>query len=297
MNVTVPFDHAFHVYVNVNVLLVALHPTLALLNITYALLNVISLALNAFVLIHTPSVHVNTTVHAVPLLTYAALGVHHVHTGTVLSILLTVILQLHVFHALSCTYIVLLPFALNVHVVRLVVILLYHVQLYLSLFVSVTVAVNVTFPFVCVHAAGLCAILHVGFVVSTVTALLAALALFLFVAPSLTLFAGNVNVTPPFFPLIHSYTIVNVLLDVLPHAVTLFIFKFAALNVKSHVPKLVVLTHAQLSTHVIVILHVAHAFTYVGLGLHHVQLGFVVSIFSTFADNLYVVFHAASTAL
>ena len=148
VNVTVPFDHAFHVYVNVNVLLVALHPTLALLNITYALLNVISLALNAFVLIHTPSVHVNTTVHAVPLLTYAALGVHHVHTGTVLSILLTVILQLHVFHALSCTYIVLLPFALNVHVVRLVVILLYHVQLYLSLFVSVTVAVNVTFPFV-----------------------------------------------------------------------------------------------------------------------------------------------------
>lgn len=105
------------------------------------------------------------------------------------------------------------------------------------------------------------------------------------------------NVTPPFFPLIHSYTIVNVLLVAVHHAVTLFIFKFAALSVKSPVPKLVVLTHAQLSTHVIVILHVAHAFTYVGLGAHHVQLGFVVSIFSILLLPLYVVFHTLSTAL
>lgn len=66
---------------------------------------------------------------------------------------------------------------------------------------------------------------------------------------------------------------------------------------KFHVLKLVVLTHAQLSTHVITILHVAHSFTYAGLGDPHVQLGFVVSIFSTFADNLYVVFHTLSTAL
>ena len=66
---------------------------------------------------------------------------------------------------------------------------------------------------------------------------------------------------------------------------------------KSLAAKLVVLTHAQLSTHVNTILHVAFAFTYDTLGVHHVQLGFVVSIFSTFADNLYVVFHALSTAL
>lgn len=132
------------------------------------MLNVISLPFKLDVLNHTPSVHVNTTVHAAPLFTYVKLGVHHVHTGTLLSILLTVILHSHVFPAASCTYIVLLPFAVSVHVVNVVVILLYHVQLYLSLFVSVTVAVNVTFPFVCVHAAGLCAILHVGFVVSNV---------------------------------------------------------------------------------------------------------------------------------
>jgi len=102
VNVTVPFDHAFHVYVNVNVLLVALHPTVALLNVTYALLNVICHPVNAFVAIHTLSVHVNVIVHAVPLLIGVALGAHHVHTGAVLSILLTVITQLHVFHALSC---------------------------------------------------------------------------------------------------------------------------------------------------------------------------------------------------
>lgn len=61
--------------------------------------------------------------------------------------------------------------------------------------------------------------------------------------------------------------------------------------------KLVVLTHAHVSAHVTTILHVAHAFTYAGLGAAHVHFGAVVSIFSTFADNLYVVFHALSTAL
>ena len=103
MNVTVPFDHAFHVYVNVNVLFVAVHPTVALLIVTYALLNVISVPFNDVVLNHTLSVHVNVTVHAAHDFTYVNVGVHHVHTGTHLSILLTVILQLHVFHALSCT--------------------------------------------------------------------------------------------------------------------------------------------------------------------------------------------------
>lgn len=105
------------------------------------------------------------------------------------------------------------------------------------------------------------------------------------------------NVTPPFFPLVHLYTIVNVLLADVPHAVTLSIVKFCALNVMSLAAKLVVLTHAHPSVHVNTILHVAFAFTYVALGLHHVQLGFVVSIFSILLLPLYVVFHTASTAL
>lgn len=66
---------------------------------------------------------------------------------------------------------------------------------------------------------------------------------------------------------------------------------------KSLAAKLVVLTHAQLSTHVNTILHVAFAFTYVTLGVHHVQLGFVVSIFSILLLPLYAVFHTLSTAL
>ena len=121
--------------------------------------------------------------------------------------------------------------------------------------------------------------------------------MFVFVAPSATFHHVNVIVTSPFFPAVHLYTIVNVLLAAVHHAVTLSILIFAALNVKSLAAKLVVLTHAQLSTHVNTILHVAHAFTYAALGAAHVQLGFVLSIFSILLLPLYVVFHAASTAL
>ena len=66
---------------------------------------------------------------------------------------------------------------------------------------------------------------------------------------------------------------------------------------KSLADKLVVLTHAHPSVHVNTILHVAFAFTYVALGVHHVQFGFVLSIFSILLLPLYVVFHTASTAL
>ena len=43
-----------------NVLFVAVHPTVALPNVTYALLNVISHPVNASVTSHAVSVHVNT---------------------------------------------------------------------------------------------------------------------------------------------------------------------------------------------------------------------------------------------
>ena len=69
-----------------NVLLVALHPTVALLNVTCALLNVISPLFNASVLTHTLSVHVNTILHVAPLFKSVLLGVHHVHTGAVVSV-------------------------------------------------------------------------------------------------------------------------------------------------------------------------------------------------------------------
>ena len=88
-----------------NVLLVALHPTVALLNVTCALLNVISPLFNAVVATHTLSVHVNTILHVAPLFKSVLLGVHHSHTGTVISTV-TVSLALvaaFVFHAASLT--------------------------------------------------------------------------------------------------------------------------------------------------------------------------------------------------
>jgi hypothetical protein len=141
-------------------------------------------------------------------------------------------------------------------------------------------------------------ILHVGAVVSTTTSTVLVDAAFLFVALSATLSADNVNFTFPFFPVIHLYTIVNVLLDAVHHAVTLSIVtnQFVAI-VNAPLVKLVVLTHAHVSAHVTVILPVAHAFTYTLLGSHHVQLGFVVSIFSILLLPLYVTFHTLSTAL
>ena len=106
MNVTVPFTLAFAVYTNVNVLLVALHPTVALPNVTCALLNVISLPFNASVATHTLSVHVNTILHVAPLFKFVLLGVHHVQLGAVISTV-TVLLALvtaFVFHAASDTF-------------------------------------------------------------------------------------------------------------------------------------------------------------------------------------------------
>lgn len=147
------------------------------------------------------------------------------------------------------------------------------------------------------HAVGFPLILHVGAVVSTVIVALAAVLLFVFPAPSATFHPVSVIVTHPFFPLVHLYTIVYVLLAAVHHAVTLSILIFAALNVKSPAAKLVVLTHAHPSVHVNTILHVAFAFTYVALGAAHVQLGFVLSIFSILLLPLYAVFHTLSTAL
>lgn len=143
-----------------------------------------------------------------------------------------------------------------------------------------------------------CVIVIVGAVVSTTTAVVDSFAVFLFVAQSATLSAFIVNFTFPFLFAIHSYTSVNVLLHVVPPAVTLFIFTSQSVAiVNDHDVKLVVLTHAPVSVHVTTILPVAHAPTGVLLGFHQLQLGAILSIFSTFADNLYVVFHAESTAL
>ena len=147
------------------------------------------------------------------------------------------------------------------------------------------------------HAVGFPLILHVGAVVSTVIVALAAVLAFVFPAPSATFHHVSVIVTHPFFPLNHLYTIVYVLLAVVHHAVTLSILIFAALDVKSPAAKLVVLTHAHPSAHVNTIDPVAFAATYVTLGVHHVQLGFVLSIFSILLLPLYAVFHTASTAL
>ena len=88
-----------------NVLHVDVHPTVAFHNVTCALLNVISQPVNAFVATHTLSVHVNTILHVDPLFKSVLLGVHHVHTGTVISTV-TVLLALvaaFVFHAASLT--------------------------------------------------------------------------------------------------------------------------------------------------------------------------------------------------
>lgn len=143
-----------------------------------------------------------------------------------------------------------------------------------------------------------CVIVIVGAVVSTTTAVVDSFAVFLFVAQSATLFAFIVNFTFPFLFAIHSYTSVNVLLPVVPPAVTLFIFTSQSVAiVNDHDVKLVVLTHAPVSVHVTTILPVTHAPIGVLLGFHHVHAGATLSIFSTFADNLYVVFPAASTAL
>jgi hypothetical protein len=82
VNVTVPFLSAIAVYVNVNVVFVALHHVVALLNVTSpAIFIVISLHARAVVDIHTQSVHVSVIVPDSHAFTYCSLGSHHVHTG------------------------------------------------------------------------------------------------------------------------------------------------------------------------------------------------------------------------
>ena len=108
-----------------NVLLVALHPTLALLNVNNVHEYVIFPLVNAFVAIHTASVHVNTILHVAFAFTYVTLGVHHVQLGFVLSIFSILLLPLYaVFHTLSTalkhTYVLLLASVLNVNVVHAV---------------------------------------------------------------------------------------------------------------------------------------------------------------------------------
>ena len=141
------------------------------------------------------------------------------------------------------------------------------------LIASLAVNVNVNVPLV--HAA--CAILHVGAVVSTVTALLGHVAAFLFVALSATLLAGNVNVTVPF--LFANAVYVNVYFFPFVTSLTLALLKltYALLNVIAQLVKLVVAIHANVSVHVNSIVHVAPAFTGVLLGLHQLQLGTVLS--------------------
>ena len=88
-----------------NVLHVDVHHVVALLNVTCALLNVISPLFNAVVATHTLSVHVNTILHVAPLFKSVLLGVHHSHTGTVISTLtlLLALVAAFVFHAASFT--------------------------------------------------------------------------------------------------------------------------------------------------------------------------------------------------
>ena len=108
-NVNVLLHAAFAVYVNVYVIpFVAVHVTALLLNVTTVFVCVIAplVKLNVFIALHV-LVHVNVTLHVLYHATndiVVLVGcVLTVHTGFTLSILLTVIAQLPVFHALSCT--------------------------------------------------------------------------------------------------------------------------------------------------------------------------------------------------
>ena len=111
VNVTVPFTLAFAVYVNVYDFPFVTFATVAFHNVTYALLSVIALHAKLLVDIHDApycvvdvSVHVNVICHVAQFFKYVTVGVHHVHTGTALSIFVTFALQFHSFHARSFTY-------------------------------------------------------------------------------------------------------------------------------------------------------------------------------------------------
>jgi hypothetical protein len=145
-----------------------------------------------------------------------------------------------------------------------------------------------------------CVIVIVGALVSTVTVLLAALASFVLFALSLTFHVATANVLlhAAFAVYVNVYVIPFVVVHVtalLLNVTTLFVCVIAPLV------RLNVFIHAAASVHVNVTVHVLYHATVdnnVLLGcVLTVHTGFVVSIFSTFADNLYVSFHAASTAL
>lgn len=141
-----------------------------------------------------------------------------------------------------------------------------------------------------------CVIVIVGALVSTVTLLLAALASFVLFALSLTFHAANVNVLvhAAFAVYVNVYVIQFVTLHVtalLLNVTTLFVCVIAPLV------KLNVFIHAALSVHVNVTFHVLYHATVdnnVLLGCTDtLQLGFVLSIFVTFALQLHS-FHAKS---
>ena len=188
-----------------------------------------SLAAKLVVLTHAhPSVHVNTILHVAPLFKFVLLGVHHVHTGTVVSTVtaLLALVTAFVFHAASLTFhaanlnvtvpftfdfavyvnVYVFPFVASVTVAalnvtcallnvialaaRLVVLIALHVLVHVNATLPVSPAFNNVFV-------GCVLIVQLGTILSTVTALLVFVAA-PFHAVSYTLFAGNVNVTVPF---------------------------------------------------------------------------------------------------
>ncbi len=141
-----------------------------------------------------------------------------------------------------------------------------------------------------------CVIVITGKLLSTVTLLLAALASFVLFALSLTFHAANVNVLvhAAFAVYVNVYVIPFVIVHVtalLLNVTTLFVCVIAPLV------RLNVFIHAALSVHLNVTVHVLyHATNDIGLLLgctSTLQLGFVLSIFVTFALQL-AVFHAKS---
>ena len=196
--------------------------------------------------------------------------------------------------SLSALY-VLLAYALNV-------LLLLHVVLVHSLIVivhSFVVALTVLLVLQLVGFA--CVIVIVGAVVSTVIVLLAALAKFLFHAPSLTLSAANVNVVlhAAFAVYVNVYVIPFVTLHVT--ALLLNVTLFAVPCAIAPLVRLNVLIALHVEIHVNVIVHVLyHATVDIGFLLGcalTVHTGFVVSIFSILLLPLNVIFHMLSTAL
>lgn len=97
------------------------------------------------------------------------------------------------------------------------------------------------------------------------------------------------NVTVPFLFANHVYVNVNVLFVLVHHTTALLndTSPFVAIVISlafSHV----VAIHAHESTHVNVIVHVAHAFTYLLLGFHQLHTGFILSTHTLFTSEYHV---------